>query len=192
MSTATNTTAPDAVADLLHRLGLETSNPEQAAALRDLSSAIDKALAQGPGQLKISTSKQRERLTPPPNTFCQCFHLSLAAIIKKTKMSRTAIVLILELIGLMGNGNLVSVNQKALTVRLGIGKNSVNKAWNELLDGGVMLKMDDGTIYLNPQYITKEAFHTVAKKYPAQMMAGLAALMEHGIPPTNWAPAGAA
>jgi len=168
---------------------LDTISPNTAAAILDLAAAISKAQAQdGTGNIEVRTTKRRETIAPA-NAFSLCFHASMAQIMDKTNMSRTALRLLFELIDISAVGNLISINQTGLAARLGVSKTSVSRNMKALVNAGIVLEMPHG-LFLNPQLISKQGLATVAKLYPREVAAGIEALQERGMA-LNWTPDGA-
>jgi DNA-binding transcriptional ArsR family regulator len=139
------------------------------------------------GEIHVHVSKRREKITPI-NAFALCFTGSLSAIIRAKKLSPTAIALLLTLLDLAKHGNLVSVNQKGLAAMLGVKQPAISKALTKLVSAGIIIELPEGQ-YFNPQLITRQGLDTVARKHPAAVAAGIAALAKEGMEP-NWKPLG--
>jgi Winged helix-turn-helix DNA-binding len=159
--------------------------PSTTEAISSLVAAINNAQAQNGDHLDIRAIKRRETITPA-NAFSLCFHGSLAQIMDKTNLSRPALRLLFELIDISALGNLISINQNGLAARIGVSPNSISRSMRALVEAGVVLELPHG-LFLNPQLISKQGLATVAKSYPKEVAAGIAALQAQGIAP-NWTP----
>ncbi|MBN8223300.1 MAG: helix-turn-helix domain-containing protein [Xanthomonadales bacterium] len=137
------------------------------------------------GEVHVHVSKKRQKIDPI-NPFALCFTGSLSAIIRARKLSPTAIALLLTLLDLAKHGNLVSVNQKGLAAMLGVKQPAISKSMTKLVDAGIIIELPEGQ-YFNPQLITRQGLDTVARKHPAAVVAGIAALAKEGMAP-NWKP----
>lgn len=136
-----------------------------------------------PGDVHVHIAKKRKHIDPL-NPFALCFVGSLAVIIQKRKLSPTALALLFLLLELARFGNLVSVNQAGLAVRLGVQQPAISKALAKLEAAGLILNLPDGQFF-NPQIITKQGLDAVARNYPAAVSAGIKALAQQGMP-ANW------
>jgi Mn-dependent transcriptional regulator len=137
------------------------------------------------GEIHVHVSKKRIKIDPI-NAFALCFTGSLSVIIRTKKLSPTAIALLLTLLDLAKHGNLVSVNQKGLAGLLGVKQPAISKALAKLVAAGIIIELPEGQ-YFNPQLITRQGLDTVARKHPAAVVAGIAALAKEGMEP-NWKP----
>lgn len=137
------------------------------------------------GEIHVHVSKKRIKINPI-NAFALCFTGSLSVIIRTKKLSPTAIALLLTLLDLAKHGNLVSVNQKGLAGLLGVKQPAISKALAKLVAAGIIIELPEGQ-YFNPQLITRQGLDTVARKHPAAVVAGIAALAKEGMEP-NWKP----
>jgi DNA-binding MarR family transcriptional regulator len=139
------------------------------------------------GEIHVHVSKKRKKIDPL-SPFALCFTGSLSTIIRTKKLSTTAIALLLTLLDLAKHGNLVSVNQKGLAGLLGVKQPAISKALTKLVSAGIIIELTEGQ-YFNPQLITRQGLDTVARKHPAAVVAGIAALAKEGMDP-NWKPPG--
>jgi len=136
-----------------------------------------------PGDVHVHISKKR-RTIAPINSFALCFSGSMSQIIQSRKLSTTALALMFLLLDMSKFGNLVSVNQAGIALRLGVKQPAVSKAMKQLVNQGIILNLPEGQ-YFNPQLITKQGLDTVARTNPAAVAAGIAALAQHGME-ANW------
>ncbi|MFT4257603.1 MAG: MarR family transcriptional regulator [Pseudoxanthomonas sp.] len=151
-----------------------------------IASAIHTAQTQDehPGEVHVHVAKKRKHITPA-NPFALCFVGSLAKIIQRHKLPASSVALLFLLLDLSQFGNLISVNQQELAARLGVKQPAVSKALAKLVDAGIILNLPEGQFF-NPQLITRQGLDTVAQKYPQQVAAGLAALLEKNGMAPNW------
>lgn len=136
----------------------------------------------------LQLGRKRENIAPI-NAFAIFFAASMAQIMDKANLSRPALRLLFELMDISVTGNLVSVNQKGLSARIGVSKSSLNRSMLSLVSAGVLLELPHG-LFLNPQLISKQALSSMAKNFPREVVAGIEALRAHGMEP-NWNPAAA-
>lgn len=158
---------------------LDTITEEQiATAIETVQTRDDDA-----GTVQVNISKKRKHIDPL-NPFALCFVGSLSTIIQTRQLTPTALALLFLLLDLSRFGNLVSVNQSGLAKRLGVKQPAISKALAKLEGAGIILNLPDGQFF-NPQIITKQGLDTVARNYPASVLAGIEALTQQGLP-VNW------
>lgn len=158
---------------------LDTTTEEQIAAAIETVQTRDNDA----GTVQVNVSKKRQHIDPI-NPFALCFVGSLSTIIQQRKLTPTALALLFLLLELSRFGNLVSVNQSGLATRLGVKQPAISKARAQLEATGIILNLPDGQFF-NPQIITKQGLDTVARNYPASVLAGIQALAQQGLT-ANW------
>ena len=158
---------------------LDTTTSEQIAhAIDTVKDRDDDA-----GTVQVHVSKKRKHIDPL-SPFALCFTGSLSTIIQKRKLTPTALALLFLLLDLSKFGNLVSVNQAGLAERLGVKQPAISKALKKLEASGIILNLTEGQFF-NPQLITRQGLDTVARNYPASVVAGIEALRVLGMN-ANW------
>ncbi len=138
-----------------------------------------------PGDVVVRVAKERRKIAPI-NPFALCFAGSMFQIMDKHTLSATSLKLLFLLIQLSKHGNLVSVNQKGLAAQMRTSETAVSRSMKSLIAAGIILDLPTGRFF-NPQLITQQGLAEVARSYPHEVSAGIAALASQGMG-ANWNP----
>lgn len=138
-----------------------------------------------PGDVVVRVAKERKRIAPI-NPFALCFAGSMFEIMGRHRLSATSLKLLFLLIQLSKHGNLVSVNQKGLATKMDTSEAAVSRSMKSLILAGIILDLPTGRFF-NPQLITQQGLADVARSFPQEVSAGIAALASQGMTP-NWDP----
>lgn len=118
-------------------------------------SMIEDSMAQGQSVAVVIHDPKDFRIKPN-EPFVILFYRSLLSVIVDKKLTTTDLKVILTVLDFVSQGNVVSLTHQDVAMKAKLVRQQVTNSLGKLVNAGVLVKSDSGSLFLNPHLIAKE------------------------------------
>lgn len=114
------------------------------------------------GDIKTTVIIQNDKKASIKNEFVIVFLENFDRLITELKMNTSELRVLIYILKKMEYGNLVSLSQASIVKALNMNKSNVSVIFNKLTKKNVLVKDEDGNIYVNSNIIMKGLKHKLS------------------------------
>lgn len=145
----------------------------------EILNAIDQKMTNKNSDVNVSIWQGRMDIC---NEYVLLFFANFKNIIVAYKLTKTDILVIMQMLEYMQYGNLLRISYAKLAKDVGIDPKNINKTIKRLRDSDLLIEIDDNT-YLNPHVIAKGKFKKKDEKV-AKLLERIAEMQNEHITPS--------
>jgi predicted transcriptional regulator len=116
------------------------------------------------GDIKATVIIQNDNKVSLKNDFVILFLENFDRLITELKLSTSELRILIYILKKMEYGNLVSLSQVSVVKALEMNKSNVSVVFNKLIKKNVLIKDDDGNMYVNSNIVMKGLKHRLSRE----------------------------